>query len=270
MQKNRKRNKRPPVLLKNWRLLAAGAAAVIVLVVVFTLVLKKDVPKASTEAGIAYIHKLERTDSTPVEDKIKELKKQERREALENGELDVWQQFSDAAILGDSRAVGFYTYGFVEERRVMANAGATLKNIPDYIPRLQNVNPLVCFLCFGLNDISIGYWDTVDEYIEELDAMIELIRTSVPGIEVYVNSTIPATDPAFEQSDKWRNIPEWNAAIKAQCEENGIHYVDVSATVEEHKDLYDIDGIHMQKAFYEYWAVDMIAEVNDEEENAVE
>ena len=65
--------------------------------------------------------------------------------------------------------------------------------------------------------------------------MIELIRTSVPGIEVYVNSTIPATDPAFEQSDKWRNIPEWNAAIKAHCEENGIHYVDVSATVEDIK-----------------------------------
>ena len=28
---------------------------------------------------------------------------------------------------------------------------------------------------------------------------------------------------------------------------------------------YDIDGIHMQKAFYEYWAIDMITEVTENE-----
>ena len=247
-------------------LIAAVVIIVVILVVLFLSIFGKKPPKASTEEGIAYIHKLERADAAPVEEKIKQIKKQERREALESGDMDVWQQFNDAAIMGDSRAVGFSYYGFVEDRRVMADSGATLRNIPDYIPQLQNVNPSEVFLCFGLNDISIGFWNTVDEYIAELDTVVEQIRSSVSGIEVYVCSTIPATDPAFQKSEKWRAIPEWNTAIKAHCEENGISYIDVSATVEAHKDLYDADGIHMQKAFYDYWAIDMIAGVNQDEE----
>lgn len=244
----------------------AGAAAAVILAVFLYSVLKKEQPEASIEAGVDYIRRLEQADAAPVEEKIKEIKKKERREALESGELDVWQQFNNSAIMGDSRAVGFYSYGFVEERRVMAEAGATLRNIPNYISRLQNVNPSEVFLCFGLNDISIGFWNTSDEYIAELDSVVELIRESVPGIEVYVNSTIPATDPAFERSEKWRSIPEWNEAIKAHCEEKDISYIDINEAVEEHKDLYDPDGIHMQKAFYDYWAIEMISGVNEDDE----
>ena len=49
--------------------------------------------------------------------------------------------------------------------------------------------------------------------------------------------------------------------IKAYCEENGYPYIDNTQIVEEHSDLYDEDGIHLQEDFYEYWAVNMLAEV---------
>ncbi|WP_346699191.1 GDSL-type esterase/lipase family protein [Catenibacillus scindens] len=266
VSKNNQGLVRPDLQNPTLRLIIMAVVIVVVLAIILSTVFRRRTPQVSTEAGVAYIHQLEAADVAPVEQQIKDIRQEERRKALENGELDVWQQFGDAVIFGDSRAMGFSVFGFVEDRRVLADSGGTLKNIPDHIEQLQNVNPSIVFFCFGLNDISIGYWNTVEEYITELDSMIDLVKTSVPGVEVYVNSTIPATDPAFEKSEKWREIPDWNAAIKAHCEENGIHYIDISATVEEHKDLYDVDGIHMQKAFYEYWAIDMIAEVNNDDE----
>lgn len=124
---------------------------------------------------------------------------------------------------------------------------------------MQNVNPSEAFLCFGLNDISIGYWDTTEEYVVELDSVISLIKQSVSGVEVYVCSTIPAIDPAFARAEKWRDIPTWNTAIQTHCEETGISYIDLTDTLAAHMDLYDPDGIHMQKAFYPYWAIDLAA-----------
>lgn len=250
----------------NIRLLLEGLALVIIICVLVYLLFfrEKEAPDDVTE-GIAYIENLEATDTAATEQKIKDIKKAERKAALESGETDIWQQFDDAVILGDSRAVGFEYHEFVEDSRVMAEGGATIRNIPNYIDGIKSINPSSIILCFGLNDISIGYWNTVEEYIAEMDEMVNLLRDSVPGSMVFVNSIIPAIDPAFELSEKWREIPQWNTAIKAHCEEKGIPYIDVTATVEEHQDLYDPDGHHMMKEFYEYWAIDMITEINEYE-----
>lgn len=183
-----------------------------------------------------------------MEGAIKEIEQQERRAALERGDVDVWQQLGDAVIMGDSRAVGFSYYGYMEERCVLADGGDP-ENIPDYIAGLQNINPSEAFLCSGLNGISIGYWDTTEEHVVELDSVISLIKQSVSGVEVYVCSTIPAIDPAFARAEKWRDIPTWNTAIRIHCKEAGISYIDLTDTLAAHMDLYDPDGIHMQKAF---------------------
>lgn len=250
----------------NIRLLLEGLALVIIVcVLVYLLFFREKEATDDLTEGIAYIENLEATDTAATEQKIKDIKKAERKAALESGDVDVWQQFDDAMILGDSRAVGFEYHEFIDDSRVMAEGGATIRNIPDYIEGIKGVNPSTIILCFGLNDVSIGYWDTVEEYITEMDEMVKLLKDSVPGAEVFVNSIIPAVDPAFELSEKWREIPQWNTVIKEHCEEVGIPYIDVTSTVEEHQDLYDPDGHHMMKEFYEYWAIAMITEINEYE-----
>lgn len=248
------------------RLIIEGIVVIAIISIIIYLVFFRQ--KDNTDdlkEGISYIENLEAMDTSEIEQKIKDIKKAERKAALESGEIDVWQQFDDSVILGDSRAVGFEFNEFVEDSRVIAEAGATIRNIPNYVDGVKNVNPSTIILCFGINDISIGFWSTVDEYIVELDEMIQLLQDSVPGSTVFVNSIIPAIDPAFERSELWRSIPDWNVAIKAHCEEKGIPYIDITPTVEEHQDLYDIDGIHMQRAFYEYWGITIVTEVNEYE-----
>lgn len=248
------------------RLLIEGIAVIFIIsILIYLIFFRQKEQTEDLKEGIAYIENLEAVDTASTEQKIKDIKKAERKAAFESGEMDVWQQFDDTVILGDSRAVGFEYHEFIPDDRVIAEGGATIRNIPDYVESVKSVNPSTIILCFGLNDISIGYWDTVEEYIGELDEMITLLKDSVPGANVFVNSIIPAIDPAFELSEKWRSIPDWNAAIKSHCEETGIPYIDVTSTVEEHQDLYDPDGHHMMKEFYEYWAIAMVTEVNEYE-----
>ena len=227
------------------RLLAELAAVVVIIgIVIFIALSGQNITTDDIKEGRAYI---------------------EGKAALESGDLDVWSQFTDIAILGDSRAVGFYSYNLVDESRVFATGGATIRDIEQYTDQLVALNPSSIIFCYGLNDISIGYWDNVDDYIAEQDQIIADLKEAMPNTTIYINSIIPAIDPAFERSEKWRDIPEWNDAIRQHCEDNNIPYIDITEDVEAHEDLYDVDGIHMQKAFYEYWAIDMITEVTENE-----
>lgn len=248
------------------RLLAELAAVVVIIgIVIFIALSGQNITTDDIKEGRAYIEGLEATDTASVEEQVKELRKKERKAALESGDLDVWSQFTDIAILGDSRAVGFYSYNLVDESRVFATGGATIRDIEQYTDQLVALNPSSIIFCYGLNDISIGYWDNVDDYIAEQDQIIADLKEAMPNTTIYINSIIPAIDRAFERSEKWRDIPEWNDAIRQHCEDNNIPYIDITEDVEAHEDLYDVDGIHMQKAFYEYWAIDMITEVTENE-----
>ena len=243
----------------------AGVVVAALVISVVTHLSGKSTESDDVKTGVTYIQTLEATDVSQVENQIKQVKAAERKAALESGEIDVWTLFNDSVIMGDSRAVGFYYYGFLGTDRVLAEAGATILKISEYTPSAQVVNPSSIFLCFGLNDISIGIWPTVEDYIAEYDKQIADLRTAIPGAQVYVVSTIPATDPAFNKASVWRNIPDWNEALKTHFADTDVHFIDISETVAEHQDLYDIDGIHMQKAFYDYWAIAIMAGVTENE-----
>lgn len=244
-------------------LIEVAAVAVIIGIVIFMVFSDRKSPTADLKKGVSYIQSLEKKDTDSIEKEIKEIKKAERKAALENGEIDVWQQFDDAAIFGDSRAVGFKFYEFISEDRVFANSGDTIKAIPKQLEQLKVLNPSFIFICFGINDM--GSFNTVDDYIKELDDIQDQIHENLPDTRIFINSIIPVIDPAFKKFAKWKDIPDWNAAIEEHCEKNNIPYIDITDTVEEHSDLYENDGIHMRKPFYNLWAIDMMTEVNENE-----
>lgn len=238
------------------------AAAVFILIVVLIFMLRgRSTQQTVSAAGLDYLKSLESRDVSSIEKSIKEIEKEEQREALESGELTVWEQFQDYALVGDSRTMAFYQYGFLPSERILAHTGATINDIPDYMDRLKTLNPSYIFLCYGLNDVELGYWNSPEDYAEDLGKAIESIREELPDAEVFVNSIFPAHDPPFELSEGWRDIPEYNEVVKAYCEEKGYPYIDNTKIAEEHSDLYEDDGVHFLADFYEYWAVNMLTEV---------
>ena len=217
------------------------------------------------KSGRAFIDRLESRDVGEVEmlrsenrrEKIK-AERDARVQKLLSGETDVWTLFEDYAIMGDSRAVGFYYHDFLPDDRVIADGGWTIRDIEPNLDSVKAVSPDHIYLCFGLNDVSIGYWDTPEEYVKEFAEILDRVQKELPGVTFYINSILPATDPAFDVMSEWREIPNFSEAVRKMCREKGIPFVDCDELMKEHADLYDIDGIHVKKEFYQYWAANMI------------
>ena len=261
----KKKAKKQPMTPANRRrltttiIVAVVVVAVVVGVVAFVVHRHNVKKNADLSDGVSYLENLENRDTEKVEDEIKKKKAEERKAALNSENADIWKMFNDSVIMGDSRAVGFYYYKFLDKDRVLATAGATIRKIPEWIDDAQKMNPSTIYLVFGINDTGMGFWKTPESYIKEYEEQVAKIQEAMPEAQVYIVSIIPATDPAFEKSTSWKVIPEWNKAMKAHFTGDDIRYIDITDTVNAHKDLYDIDGIHMQKAFYPYWAKAIIA-----------
>jgi hypothetical protein len=216
---------------------------------------------AEVRDGIAYLEALEDKDPAVVDQIRKDLYQQKldaQRDALleklNNGTMDPFTMFQDYVLMGDSRAVGFWYRDFLEKGRVLADGGHTIRNIPGQMEKLVSLNPSLIFLCYGLNDISIGYWDTKEAYVAEYMDIVKQIQEALPDATIVVSSILPARDPAFQRSSKWRNIPEWSAALERACESNGILFANCDQLAEDHPNLWDPDGIHFREQFYPYWA----------------
>ncbi len=175
--------------------------------------------------------------------------------------------FEDYVLLGDSRAVGFYYYDFLSESRCLAEGGDTIRNVADHLEEIRALNPAYVYLCYGINDVGIGIWETPEAYAAEMIEVVHSINEVVPHARVVVSSILPATDPAFEQSSKWLEIPDYCTAVGAACQENGVIFVDNSELAAQHFDLYQPDGIHLQPDFYPIWAANLIMSVLEAGDN---
>lgn len=222
---------------------------------------KDDAQKNVTAAGIAYLEERESKDPSTViavREQMYQAQLDVQRDQLiaqlSDGTIDPFSMFKDYILLGDSRAVGYWYWGCLDKSRVLADGGHTIRDLQAQIDTLTEMNPSQIYLCYGLNDTSIGYWDTAQEYVTEYIDTVQKLQQALPNATIVVSSILPAKDPAFQQSRKWYDIPEWSAALEQACEENGIIFANCDWLAEEYSDLWDPDGIHFREAFYPYWA----------------
>lgn len=259
-RKPKKRNPMQAVLL---------IALVLVVVVILALSLGKNKKSTAEEAavqnGLNFLSQQEQKSPEPVRqarqalyERRMEEQKDELLEELSTGEKDPFSLFQDYAVLGDSRAVGFYFWDFLPENRVLAESGNTILAIPDRYETLKELQPSYVYLCYGLNDCFLGIWETGEEYAADYVETVKELQTILPEATIVVSSILPAKDPAFEQSENWRALPDWNVALKNACGEAGILFADCDWLYEEHGDLWDVDGIHFTVPLYPYWASELI------------
>ena len=261
--------------VRKYRIILIAAAAIIFAIAaaaIFRNARHRAVQKEAVAEGVSYLKSVGSVSADKVRSDIRAVEEQKRQEQKEeiiktlSADPDsVWSYFTSYAILGDSRAVGFSTFEFLPQDHVMADGGNTIRNIEEHTEELQALAPEYIFLAYGLNDVSIGYWNTPEEYASEYAEILGRMSSALPDSKFYICSVIPATEEAInEREDKWADIPEYSDAVKKMAEKNGYGFVDISDLVAAHTDLYDPDGIHMQKAFYPYWGAAMIAATYDD------
>ena len=144
--------------------------------------------RADVQSGVSYLQSLETIDPDTVTQKLRQMrleKLQAERAAREQALLDdidtVWQEFSDAVILGDSRAVGFSYYSFLDASRVLASSGERIDAIGGHIEDLKKLDPAYIFLCYGINDL--GWYGSAQDYADTLLEKIRLLRRELPELK---------------------------------------------------------------------------------------
>lgn len=239
--------------------------------------------------GVAYLEALEQQDPDAVDQILRQRRleqlEREREELLrqvKSGEQDPFPLFQDAVILGDSRAVGFFYYGFVDESRDLTGSGETILDIPKKLDTLQAMNPRYVYLTYGLNDIKIGHWGSLQAHISEYLDRVQDIRERLPEAVIVISSVLPYHDPnartdatgetspsstsSLTEADRKRlaQIPEWNRLMADAAREHGVIFVDNSAICQEYENLWEKDGIHVFKSFYPHWGKNLIVAALEE------
>lgn len=243
--------------------------------------------------GVAYLEALEQQDPDAVDQILRQRRLEqlarEREELLRQvkaGEQDPFPLFQDAVILGDSRAVGFFYYGFVDESRDLTGSGETILDIPKKLDTLQAMNPRYVYLAYGLNDIKIGHWGSLQAHISEYLDRVQDIRERLPEAVIVISSVLPYHDPnartdgtgetpsssgssstsSLTEADRKRlaQIPEWNRLMADAAREHGVIFVDNSAICQEYENLWEKDGIHVFKSFYPHWGKNLIVAALEE------
>ena len=218
------------------------------------------VERVTEGGGAAVLAALAAQDAQEVDRVIsKRQAKEELSDIDATPDAEIWSQFRDYVVLGDSRAVGFSFYGFLQEERVIADGGYTIRSALEALDTIRALAPSYIYVVYGLNDTGEGIWDDAGPYGEECAEMIRQLQAAAPGAKVVVSSTLPVTESALEDNPVWRKIPSFSAAMKDACAQTGAVYVDNTKLAEKYMDeLWDDDGVHLQREFYPIWAKNLI------------
>lgn len=179
--------------------------------------------------------------------------------------------FNDAVFIGDSRTVGLFEYGGLEERAVfLSKVSLTIYDFDkaafirdeasgQYITVEQALQQRTfgkVYLMVGINELGTG---TTDTFLEAYRAVVARIRELQPEAVIFVEGIMRVTgdkdqaDPLFNNT----NINEKNAAISGLADQEHIFYIDVNEAVcDEEGNLnaeYTSDDVHLKARYYEIW-----------------
>lgn len=226
-----------------------------------TVMIQNRSKTTATDIGQEYLALQESRDISELNAQLTAKTEAEVWKRINSGQASVFDLFQDYVILGDSRAYGFSSYGFLDSSRVLANAGNTIMNVDDYVDVVESLQPSTVYISYGINDmgLSIGYQDGQSGYGSVLEEQVNKILAVDPGAEIVVNSVIHADPDVTKANERWGYVEDYNKEIKQVCDSRGWIYVsNDDITKKGEADIYGGDGIHFSRDFYTTWVENMM------------
>lgn len=179
--------------------------------------------------------------------------------------------FSDAVFIGDSRTVGMYEYGELEEIATFyASTGLTVYKLFDSaivsVPgqkqkitveeALQNNSFSKIYLMVGINEMGTG---TVETFIEKYKEVAAHLQELQPEAILYIQGIMKVTTKRSEQGDYINNegITARNEELEKLADNSRIFYLDVNPVIcDETGGLvedYTFDGVHLKAKYIQIW-----------------
>jgi len=179
--------------------------------------------------------------------------------------------FADAVFIGDSRTVGMFEYGGLEEISTFyASTGLTVYKLFDSkivsVPgqrkkisveeALQQNSFQKIYLMIGINEMGTG---TVDSFIEKYWEVLDHLKELQPEAIIYVQAIIKVTTERSNQGDYINNegIDARNARLSEMADNERVFYLDVNPEIcDETGGMiadYTFDGVHLKAKYIEIW-----------------
>ncbi len=178
--------------------------------------------------------------------------------------------FADAVFIGDSRIVGMYEYGGLEETaRFCAETGMTIyKLLETEVPSGEGrekatVEEILSgqtfgkvYLMVGINELGTG---TPETFLAKYAEVVERIRELQPDAVIYIQGIIKVTDARSAQGDYITNegIEERNAGLSLLADNVRVYYLDVNPVVCDGTGGlipdYTFDGVHLKAQYIPLW-----------------
>ncbi len=177
--------------------------------------------------------------------------------------------FSDAVFIGDSRTMGLFEYGGLEETASFyASTGLTVyemfnaKIVPGEQGKIsveealqQNSFSKIYFM-IGINEMGTG---TVESFLEAYQEAVTHLQELQPDAIIYLQAIIKVTTERSDKGDYINNegIMARNEGIAQMADNEHIFYLDVNPLIcDESGGMipeYTFDGVHLKAMYIDIW-----------------
>lgn len=179
--------------------------------------------------------------------------------------------FEDAVFIGDSRTVGMYEYGGLEEVSTFyASTGLTIYKVFDTplveVPggngkqtveeALREKSFRKIYLMIGINEMGTG---TVESFVEAYREALERLKELQPDAIIYLQGIMKVTTERSGQGDYITNegIEARNVELAKLADNVKVYYLDVNPLVCDDTGgmipSYTFDGVHLKAQYIPLW-----------------
>ncbi len=178
--------------------------------------------------------------------------------------------FNDAVFIGDSRTVGLFEYGGLEEETTFyASTGLTIFKlfeakieVPDRGEKITIEQALSerqfskIYLMLGINEMGRG---NLEGFLTQYSEVVTRLKELQPDAIIYLQGIIKVTSKRSGQGDHIINagIEERNAGIAALADNIRVYYLDMNPLFCDETGgmdpSYTTDGVHLKAQYIPLW-----------------
>lgn len=179
--------------------------------------------------------------------------------------------FESAVFIGDSRTVGLFEYGGLEDKAAFyASTGLTIfklfeakvaqteggKEKQTIEEGLKEKQFQSIYLMLGINEMGTG---TMESFTEAYEDAIELLQELQPEAVIYIQSILKVTEERSNQGDYITNegIEARNEALAQLADNTKVFYLDINPVVcDETGGMipeWTSDGVHLKALYIPLW-----------------
>jgi len=209
---------------------------------------------------------LDYVDMDAIEEEKERLKEESERVARQNSttpKYDFKEYFKQDIFMGDSITEAVSHYGILDGKSVNAKMGININEAKAQVGNIKLANPRNIYLLYGVNDMDDRM--PIDWFIGQYRGLVHNLKQRHPKTQIYVQSVLPVQSMVEKRTPHTNNkfIHEVNKALEKMAAEEQVKYVNINQLVSaENQGLYEGDGKHFKRPFYNVWFNYMVEYTN--------